>query len=216
MCLNIVCAKLKLAVLRKVDLHANTNDGTRTEHCRNAIGRWKAIQPKSAVIHHFGDHPCQHSAKGECIANTACCPLFDSTDMPLNLRNMIKKRSNNYYQADKVTTVNMADLASCRALMVHLRFSLNAAATIVDEEGIDSLDEIKILTDDDIESLCKVVHHAGGSIPNPDVNVAGQPATIRASGESVSMVAEVHMMRELKDYYEKGHADPSIEPEIDP
>jgi hypothetical protein len=109
---------------------------------------------------------------------------------------------------------------------------------IIDQQGIDELSEIKILTDSEIEGLCKVVKRPGGTIPNPNAAAAGQPATITASGESISMMAEsnlklasyflrhqerigrtvdyadvdldsVRLLRDLKQY-EKDHVDPTL------
>jgi hypothetical protein len=137
----------------------------------------------------------------------------------------------------------MADLAASRALLVRLKFSVPAAAAIVDEQGIDSLEEFKLLTDEDIESLCKVVRRPGGSVVNPDAHIAGQPGMIRDGGESISMLAEgnlklcsfylshLHRVGRTTDYanvtlvkvrtmsqlkkYEKDHSDPTVEPTID-
>jgi hypothetical protein len=137
----------------------------------------------------------------------------------------------------------MADLASTRQLLVRMRFTNAAADLIVGEQGVDQLSEIKILTDDEIESLCKVVRRPGGTLPNPNAAVAGEPATIPARGESISMIAEsnlklasyflrhqerisrtvvyadvtldgVRALRDLKQY-EKDHVDPTAEPTID-
>eukprot|EP00978_Attheya_sp_CCMP212_P016839 scaffold44472_cov54-Attheya_sp.AAC.4 len=90
-----------------------------------------------------------------------------------------------------VSTVIMADLASTRQLLVRMCFTNAAAAVITDEQGVDELSEIKILTDDEIASLCKVVRRPGGAVPNPNAHVAGQPATYTARGESVSMIAKI-------------------------
>jgi hypothetical protein len=147
------------------------------------------------------------------------------------------------YQADKVKALIMADLAASRALLVHLKFSVPAAAAIVHEQGIDSLEEFKLLTDEDIESLCKVVRRPGGSVINPDAHIAGQPGMIRDGGESISMLAEgnlklcsfylrhLHCVGRTTDYanvtlvkvrtmsqlkkYEKDNSDPTVEPAID-
>eukprot|EP00978_Attheya_sp_CCMP212_P002398 scaffold4895_cov59-Attheya_sp.AAC.1 len=81
----------------------------------------------------------------------------------------------------------------------------------MDEQGIDELSEIKILTDSEIEGLCKVVRRPGGTIPNPNTAVAGQPATVYASGENL---AAVRVLRDLKQY-EKDHVDPITEPTVD-
>jgi hypothetical protein len=137
----------------------------------------------------------------------------------------------------------MAGLASTTQLLARIRFTNAAAAVIVDQQGIDELSEIKILRDSEIEGLCKVVRRPGGSIVNPNAATAGQPATIYATGESISMIAESNLklasfylrhqerigrtadyadvtldsVRSLRDLrqYEKDHVDPTTEPTID-
>jgi ribosomal protein S13 len=84
----------------------------------------------------------------------------------------------------------MAGLASTAQVLVRIRFRNAAADMICDQQGIDELSEIKILTDSEIECLCKVVRHPGGTIVvNPNAATTGQPATLYASGESISMIA---------------------------
>ena len=43
------------------------------------------------------------------------------------------------------------------ATMTRIEFTEAAAQAIVDDQGIDSLNEIRLLTDKEIESLCKVL-----------------------------------------------------------
>lgn len=66
----------------------------------------------------------------------------------------------------------MAAVAAIRAALGRLGFTANAAQFITDQQGLDDLDEFAILTDAEVESLCKVVRHPGGTVPNPQ---AGQP-----------------------------------------
>ena len=56
-----------------------------------------------------------------------------------------------------------------RAAMVRIGFSELAAQALVEEQDMDNLDEIGLLTDDKIESLCKVIRRPGGTIPPPAV-----------------------------------------------
>lgn len=44
--------------------------------------------------------------------------------------------------------------AVMRAAMTRLGFTDAAAQALVDEQGMDSLEEIRLLTDEEIESLC--------------------------------------------------------------
>jgi len=66
-----------------------------------------------------------------------------------------------------------------KALFGRLRFSPNAAHAIFYEQGIDEMAEFKILTDKQIENICKVIHRPGGMIPNPAViDMAAPPAGV--------------------------------------
>ena len=79
--------------------------------------------------------------------------------------------------------------AVMRQVMTCIGFSDAAAQALVDDQGMDTLDEIKLLTDDEVESLCKVIRCPGGTIPAP--NVGGAP--IPAPGVQVNLRAEGHL-----------------------
>ena len=55
------------------------------------------------------------------------------------------------------------------AALVHLGFLMEAAIFIQDDHGMGSLEELSLLTDDDVETLCKVTHHPGGTANDPNV-----------------------------------------------
>ncbi|KAI2512329.1 Reverse transcriptase (RNA-dependent DNA polymerase) [Fragilaria crotonensis] len=82
--------------------------------------------------------------------------------------------------------------AVMRAAMVRIGFTEMAAQALVDEQGMDSLEEIKLLTDDEIESLCKVIRRPGGMIPAPPGGAAGA-ANIPNPGVPVNQRAEGHL-----------------------
>ena len=44
------------------------------------------------------------------------------------------------------------------------------------QTSLDSLNEFRPLTDDEVENVIKVIHHPGGTIPNPAPVVADAPA----------------------------------------
>ena len=56
-----------------------------------------------------------------------------------------------------------------------------------------------MLTNDEIESLCKVVRCPGGTVPNPNAGDPGQPATMSNPGEKVPLRAELNL--KLACYY---------------
>jgi hypothetical protein len=61
----------------------------------------------------------------------------------------------------------MAAWNAMRTMFVRIGFTNVAAQVIVDEQGMDTLDEIQLLTDDEIENLCKVIRRPGGWSQDP-------------------------------------------------
>ncbi len=119
----------------------------------------------------------------------------------------------------------MAALNAMRTMFVRFGFTNATVQVIVNEQGIDVLEEIKLLTDDDIKNLCKVKRQPGGVIPEPNpgdppVNNPGTPINLRAENhlkllafylrhqKRISKVVDVanitldliRTLRELRDY----------------
>ena len=61
----------------------------------------------------------------------------------------------------------MADGTALRTALVRLSFSANAAAAIVNVQGVNTIEALLHLEDEQVENLCKVVRRPGGSIDNP-------------------------------------------------
>ncbi|KAI2507210.1 hypothetical protein MHU86_7167 [Fragilaria crotonensis] len=79
--------------------------------------------------------------------------------------------------------------AVMRATMTRIGFTEAAAQALVEEQGIDSLDEVRLMTDEEIESLCKVLRRPGGMVPG-----AGQGAAqVENPGVQVNQRAEGHL-----------------------
>ena len=93
----------------------------------------------------------------------------------------------------------MADVVSLRAALTRLGLSAKAAGFITNYQVLDTLDELKVLTNDEIESLCKVFWCPGGTAPNPNAGDPGQPATLSNPGEQVSLREELNL--KLSCYY---------------
>ena len=70
----------------------------------------------------------------------------------------------------------MAALVAIRALFGRMGFTNEVSDYLVTDQSLDSLDEIALLTDKDIDNLCSVVRRPGGTIannvPNPGLNVS--------------------------------------------
>jgi hypothetical protein len=81
-------------------------------------------------------------------------------------------------------------MAAIRSLYTRMGFSVAAAQSMVDEQGLTSLDDIKVLTDQRVEALCKVICRPGGR----EANVApGDPGAANL-GIQVSLKAENNLM----------------------
>ena len=83
----------------------------------------------------------------------------------------------------------MADVVVLRAALTCLVLSAKAAGFITYDQGLDTLDDLKVITNDEIESLCKVVRRPGGTAPNPNGGDPGQPAILSNPGEQVPLQA---------------------------
>ena len=57
-----------------------------------------------------------------------------------------------------------------RSAYVRIGFSTESALVITDSQGIDCMEEFKIITDGDIDNMCKVIRRTGGI--NTITNVA--------------------------------------------
>lgn len=75
----------------------------------------------------------------------------------------------------------MSQAIVMRTMFARLRFTNAEATEMVDNQGIDSLDEFKILTDDECSRLCKVIQQPGGYVANRDylaLPTANRAATV--------------------------------------
>ena len=87
----------------------------------------------------------------------------------------------------------MADVVTLCASLARLGFSDKAAGLITDDQGLDTLDEMKVLTNDEIESFCMFLQRPGGTVPNRNSGDSGQPATLSNPGEQVPLRAELNL-----------------------
>ena len=119
----------------------------------------------------------------------------------------------------------MAALNAMHTMFVRIGFTNAAAQVIVEEQRMDVLDKIQLLTDDESKNLCKFIRRPGGVIPgsnpgNPPVNNPGTPINLHATyhlkliafylrhEKRISNVVNVakitldsiHTLRELRDY----------------
>ena len=102
-------------------------------------------------------------------------------------------------------------------------FFAEASLVITDAQGIDCMEELQILTDGEIENLCKVIRRSGGINPITNVANLGLNVSLRAKNNlklakfflkhkirtgrvvvSTSITFDnVHLLRELKESEEE-------------
>jgi hypothetical protein len=92
-----------------------------------------------------------------------------------------------------------ANLAALCAALQRVGVAAPVTNNITDIENIDSLEELKLLRSDHVETLCQTIHNPGGLVNNPKAGIAGQPQQIRNPGRHVSARAEKNMR--LTTYY---------------
>ncbi|KAI2502051.1 Reverse transcriptase (RNA-dependent DNA polymerase) [Fragilaria crotonensis] len=96
--------------------------------------------------------------------------------------------------------------AVMRATLTRIGFSEAAAQAIVEDQGIDSLDEIKLMTDIEIESLCNIVRRPGGTIPA----IARVSRTVTAADITLETIRSVRDLREFESTYKAPTETPTI------
>jgi hypothetical protein len=87
-----------------------------------------------------------------------------------------------------------ANLAAQRAALQCVGFAAAVVNNITDVENIDPLEELKLNSSDDVETLCQTIRSPGGLVNNPNAGMAGQPQQIRnPAGRRVSACAEKNL-----------------------
>lgn len=94
-----------------------------------------------------------------------------------------------FFTPSQLHTMNNAVM---RAAMTRIGFTEAAAQALVEEQGIDSLEEVKLLTDDEIESLCRVIRRPGGNLP-PVAGALPGAVPVPNPGVPVNQRAEGHL-----------------------
>jgi len=92
----------------------------------------------------------------------------------------------------------MAELQAIRDALERIGFSEEASDYITGDQGLDEVEEFRILSDSEVENLCKNTRRPGGIINNPNRG-RNNPATIPNPGVPVSLKAENNL--KLMCYY---------------
>jgi hypothetical protein len=79
--------------------------------------------------------------------------------------------------------------------LARLGFSMNAAHSVTTDQGLNSLEEICLLTDGEVVNVCnKALRKPGGMAANPDAELPNQSALVPNKGFMVSMRAEKNLL----------------------
>ena len=97
------------------------------------------------------------------ILNEGFCETFNRNDMK------------------KYSEIMAANLATLRAALVHMGTTAKVVNEITAMQGIDTIKELCILTDDEVKTLCRAIHCPGGLMLNPAFNAAGGVAAALAA-----------------------------------
>ena len=81
----------------------------------------------------------------------------------------------------------MAETEAMNSMYLRLGFSISAALMMRVDQGMENLDELELLSDIEVEALCKLVRRPGGHIMNLNAAGAGQPEFIPVQGSAISM-----------------------------
>ena len=84
-----------------------------------------------------------------------------------------------------------ANLAALRAALVHMGTTTDIMNEITATQGINTIEELCILTNDKVEMLCRAIRHPGGLMPNPAFNATGRAAAAVAAGIPVQITNTV-------------------------
>ena len=87
-----------------------------------------------------------------------------------------------------------ANLAALRAALVRLGTTAEVANKITATQGIDTIEELCILADDEVETLCRAIRRPGGLMPNPAFNTAGGAAAAVAAGIPAQITHTGHVI----------------------
>ena len=87
-----------------------------------------------------------------------------------------------------------ANLVALRAALVRMGATADVANEITAMQGIDTIEELCILTDDEVETLCRAICRPGGLMPNPAINAAGGAAAAVAAGIPAQITNTGHVI----------------------
>ena len=86
------------------------------------------------------------------------------------------------------------NLAALRAALVHMGATTEVANEITATQAFDTIEDLCILTDDEVKNLCHAIRRPGGLMPNPALNAAGGAAAALAVGIPAQITNTGHVI----------------------
>ena len=87
-----------------------------------------------------------------------------------------------------------ANLAALCTVLVCMGMTADIMNEITVMQGIDTIEGLCILTNDEVEMLCRAIHCPGGLMPNPAINATGRAAAATAAGIPVQITNTGHVI----------------------
>ena len=81
----------------------------------------------------------------------------------------------------------MAQAYPMAQAFMRLGLSVGAGNSAANDQGIDTIEELRRLKDSDVDELCKAMRRPGGYVANPNAGQAGQPPVIANPGHAVNL-----------------------------
>ena len=117
--------------------------------------------------------------------------------------------------------------AAMRAMFRRLRFSADGSRELVVDQQIDTMEELKVLEDDDCENLCKIIRRPGGGSNGHQVSNAAESnlklaayylrhrarmsRTVTIAGITLALVRSMRTIKVGEEAYEEPTESPKVD-----
>ena len=95
---------------------------------------------------------------------------------------------------EKDSEIMAVNLAALHAVLVRKGTTTEVVNEVTATQGIDTIEGLHILTDDEVETLCRAIRQPGGLMPNPAFNATGGVAAALAAGIPAQVTNTGHMI----------------------
>ena len=81
----------------------------------------------------------------------------------------------------------MAQAYPIAQAFMRLGLLVRAGSSAANNQGINTIEELRRLKDNDVDELCKAMRRPGGYVANPNAGQAGQPLVMANPGHAVNL-----------------------------